>query len=172
MLKSLTPLLLLAICFMCMGCPFGSPYALDEQPKEKIRSTLLGRWRWTNEKDSVYYTFDINRKNDYEYRILIMGNLKTLIQTWAPERDSIAVSGFTTTVDGNLFMNVLSQTQYYLVHVKLEEGLLSLMPLSDQFSFAIIRNSQALKQLLSAYMKVNVPFYDQQTIIKGLVRER
>jgi len=169
--KLFAPVMLLAICFLCYGCPFGSPYALEEQPKEKVQEKLLGQWIKFNEQDSTAIVLNISKKSDLEYRINIRGDLRKLIPTWAPGTDSIALTGFTSTVDGHKFFNILSQGQYYLVKMLLDDEILYLLPLSDKFTNSIIRNNQALKEMVSTHLKSNFPMYDDITTARGLVKQ-
>jgi hypothetical protein len=170
--KKLTiPSLLILVGVICTGCPFSSPYGLEAEPKEKVRQELLGTWVWNTPSDSIPLTIHLGKRTDYEYRLTIRGDLRQMIRTWTPETDSITLTAFTSKVAHQTFMNVISQSQYFLVQYKLEDGLLTLLPLSNDFNNKLIRDHKALKEIVSDHMKSGSPMYDQLTTIRGLVKQ-
>src|SRR4051812_12998768 len=106
--------ILLIIVTACLyGCPYESPYNLDETPMQNIDEGLLGKWttlieqpgqaKHTQKDDAVSIVF--LKRTDMEYDIAIMGHLEELRPYHVITDDSIKGTAYFSVVAGKQFLN-------------------------------------------------------------------
>lgn len=141
------------------GCPFGSPYPLDENPQILIQDTLLGRWKTTimNEyAKPVPVTMLLEKHDDFIYNISFSGYFSNPVRTINKQavEDTIASMAFESVVEGHSFWNVAMGDKIYPVLFQCQDDQISLRPMNDHFTSFIIKSSSQLRERLSYHIKM------------------
>lgn len=163
--------MMLVLC----GCPYSSAYKLDEQPTENIDESLLGKWAVFIKKPGKYkeepVKLNIEKKNDQEYSVSITGYIDEIKPYIIFADDSIKGTATLSTAVNKRFMNLFIKDRTYLVEVKMENGSLSLLPLSEHFTAKMIKSSAALRIALEFHYKTRLnPMYDDDFCLKDMIR--
>ncbi len=171
------------LCF-CVGiiflslilcaCPFSSVYKLDKDPALPVDESLVGKWSAmiANKKGKpqpVKLTLD--KKNDSEYNVQLMGNFYDLRSYRITKNDSIRGSAYLSMVEDRPFLNVDIKGQTYIVAVAYKNDTLSLFPLADGFTAKYIKSNTDLRRALEVHLKTRIfPKYDDQFCLRQMLR--
>ena len=169
-------LLLLSTSLLLWGCPYESPYGIDETAQENIDEDLLGSWatyatkpsnEGDNKADPIKVIFSKN--TDLEYNIAITGYLNELKPYRVITNDTIKGSAYISTVAGKPFLNVFVKGRMYIAEIRREKNDLSILCLSEHFTVKYIMNSAELRKAIEFQYKVSVtPVYDDYFVLKYL----
>ena len=146
-----TMLLLCSLSIVLCGCPYYSPYPLENEPAETVNDSWLGTWQWKSKETHETTFITLTRANDKEYSIAISGSVKAF--TSISLKDSIKAYGYTSKVDNMVFLNVFYNSRWYIVQVVEKNNSLSFLPLSEHFTSRIVTNSNMLKNAVSYHFK-------------------
>ncbi|MFM7709464.1 MAG: hypothetical protein ACKO5C_00975 [Ferruginibacter sp.] len=141
------------------GCPFGSPYPLDDNPPMAIQDTLLGRWRThiLNEYGkSIPITMLLEKYTDSIYNITFSGFFSNPVRTIKKKavEDTISSLAFESTVEGHSFWNVAMGDKIYPVLFQYQDDHISLKPMNDHFSSFIIKSGAQLRERLTYHIRM------------------
>lgn len=168
----LLPLLILLLC----GCPYESPYNLDETALEDIDEGLLGTWTTTcgnlrEELDSQSDTvlLIIGKRTDKEYDITITGQLSRLKPYQVVRNDSIKGTAFLSTLAGKRFINSFIHGRVYISELVVKNNVPSIYPLAEYFTSKLIKSTAELRTAVAFHYKVRLnPGYDRQFALRDL----
>src|SRR4051812_27268037 len=118
--------ILLIIVTACLyGCPYESPYNLDEIPLQNIDENLLGKWttfiqqpapaKHAERHDPVSIVF--SKRTDMEYDIAITGHLEELKSYHVITNDSIKGTAYVSVVAKKQFLNAYIHGRVYLAQL-------------------------------------------------------
>ena len=168
-------LLFTGIIFL-YGCPYDSPYGIDEEPQQYIDESLLGKWATTvprpsddkhYREDSVKIVFE--KKTEMEYDIAITGYLDELKPYRVISNDTIKGTAFLSVIDSRQFLNAFIHGKMYIAEVKKENKNLSIFTLHEHFTAKYIKNSAALRTAVGFHYKSRAtPSYDDWFVLKDL----
>ena len=164
-----------SLSIMLCGCPYSSPYKLDDEPTIYVEDALLGNWeamvkKAGNDKEEPV-RLTLSKKNDTEYFISFSGEINELRPFNILAADSLSGTAFMSTVDGNQFLNISIKAQTYIAELKLKDGKLSLLPLVEHFTSKLVRNNAALRNCVSFHYKMRVhPLVDDDFCLKDMVK--
>ena len=106
--------LLILLATILFGCPYDSPYAIDEEPVQNIDESLLGKWAAfvPRPSDDKHYKEDpvkiiFEKRTNMEYDIAITGYLDELRPYKVVTNDTIIHDGYigiNDAVFSNLYM--------------------------------------------------------------------
>lgn len=171
-------LLLTITAFLC-GCPYDSPYNLDEEPMQHIDEDRLGNWttliyRDGNKKNSrkeKQVSIIIEKRTDMDFDITITGYIEELRQWHVVSNDSIKGTAFMSTVAGKQFLNAYIHGRVYIAEVKKDSCSISILPLAEYFTSKLIKNSRELRTAVEFHYKVKItPGYDPFFSLRNLQR--
>lgn len=176
MKKVLPVFLLLSLTFLLCGCPYDSPYNIDEAPLQNIDENLLGNWATYIKKsyddlhskeEPVKIIFE--KRTDSEYDIIITGYIDELKAYHLIENDSIKGIAYLSAVSGKQFLNTYIHGKVYIAEVLKDGNKISILPLSEYFTSKLIKNSKELRTALEFHCKVKLtPAYDPFFSLKNL----
>ena len=178
-MKKTAPLfLLIALAVLLTACPYQSQYAIDETPLLNIDENLLGSWaamvpKPTNDghfkEEPVKIIFF--KKSDVEYDIKLTGYIDELKRYVPIQNDTITATGFISTIEGMMFLNVQINNTNLIAAVKNENKFLSILFLKDGFTPRFAKNASDVKKaIIYHYKTVAQPFYDDWLVLKNLQR--
>jgi hypothetical protein len=178
MIKTTTLFLLIAIAVFLTACPYQSPYAIDETPQQSIDENLLGSWATMVAKPAFDGDYEeepikiiFSKKTDTEYDITLTGYIKELKKFITFQNDSIKATGFLSTVEGTVFLNVAFKNQYLLAEVKQDKNKFSILFLKENFTPRFSKNANDVKKSVIYHYKTSkTPFYDEWLVLKNLQR--
>ena len=168
-------LVLLCLCVILTGCPFSSPYTLDDSPSINVEDELLGNWatfvKRPNSSKAEPVKLILTKKNETEYNIAFIGFLKELRNYRKEKSDSITGTAFMSTVGVKQFFNISIKSQNYIAELRLKDDKLSLLPLVEHFTAKMIRNNLALRKSVEFHYKTRVhPMLDDDFCLKDMIR--
>ena len=176
MKQILSNILLFTLSVFLCGCPYDSPYNLDQQPIQNIDESLLGKWATFVKKsgnapgskeDPVKVIF--SQRSDLEYDIAITGYLDELKPYHAIVNDSIKGTGYLSDVAGRQFLNAYIYGKVYIAEIKKDKGTISILPLSEYFTSKLIKNSKELRNALEYHYRIKLaPAHDAMFCLKNL----
>lgn len=171
---SITLLYTLSV-FLC-GCPYDSPYNLDQEPLQNIDESLLGKWATFVKKsgnapgskeEPVKIIF--SKRNDAEYDIAITGYIDELKPYHAVANDSIKGTGYLSDVAGKQFLNAYIHGKVYIAEITKDKGTIAILPLSEYFTSKLIKNSKELRIAVEYHYRIKLtPGYDAMFCLKNL----
>jgi hypothetical protein len=176
----LRSILLITFTASLYGCPYDSPYNLDETPLQNIDESLLGKWttirqrpapeKHTKSEESVVVVF--SKRTDMEYDVAITGNLQELRPYHVIINDSIKGTAYFSVVAGKQFLNAYIHGRVYLAQVIKDSSSLSIMPLAEYFTSKLIKNSKELRTAVEFHYIVRpAPGFDLRFCLKGLQKQ-
>ncbi len=180
MKKALHILLLFVVACTLCGCPYSSAYNLDSVPTLYVEDALTGTWlaliqkkgrtaREATRQEAI--TVSLSKKTDKEYNISFTGYLEDLKPFNMVKSDSINGIAFMSSVDGRQFLNIRIYSRVYIAELILQDDKLSLLPLAEQFTNKMIRNSETLKTCVSVHYKTRVhPVFDDDFCLTDMVK--
>jgi hypothetical protein len=173
---SLLALVVLAVA-LC-GCPYDSPYSIDETPSIALDESLLGKWAVMVKKpgydgyqkeEPVKIIFE--QASEQEYKVMITGYINELKRYQVIQNDTIQGRAFLSTVADHRFLNVQIQNKFLVVEVKQQGKILSLLPLRENFTSKFIRSNSDLRNaIFFHYQTVTQPFYDDWFCMSNMQR--
>ena len=162
------------IILILYGCPFSSPYKLDEEPGIYTEEILLGKWAtMITTKDGTRQPVKmiLGKKNDTEYSIDFTGYLSDLKPYRVIAYDSIKGTAFMSTVANRQFLNIEIKGQTYIAEVIYRNDKLSLLPLAEKFTAKYIKSNAELRLAVEVNIKTRVsPVYDETFCLWDMVR--
>lgn len=169
-------LLLFTSTILLYGCPYESPYGIDEEPQQYINESLLGKWATIvpRPSDDKHYKEEpvkiiFAKKTEMEYDIAITGYLEELRPYRVITNDSIKGTAYISLVDGKQLLNVFINGKMYIAEVIKENKFISILALHEHFTSKYIKSSEALRSAVSIYYKSRAnPAYDDWFVLKGL----
>jgi len=140
-----------------------------------IDSSLTGKWAAfitkpnTNKQEPVKVIIDAQTETLYSFAIT--GYVDELKPHHLFTGDSIKGSAFLTTIANRSFLNVSIRDYQYLAEVEWHQGKLSLLPLAENFTNKLIKNSAELRTAVEYHCKVRFkPTYDEAFCLRNMVR--
>jgi hypothetical protein len=172
----LQPLLLFIVSIFLWGCPYDSPYGIDETAQENIDEDLLGTWTTfvkkpandgENKAEPVQIIFSKN--TEQEYGFAITGYLAELKPLHVLMNDTLNGSAYISKVAGRQFLNALVKGNMYIAEIKSDKNDLSVLCLSEHFTVKYIKSSAELRKAIEFQYKVSItPSYDDYFVLKYL----
>lgn len=170
-------MLILLATLLC-GCPYDSPYAIDEEPVQNIDENLLGKWAAfvPRPSDDKHYKDDpvkiiFEKRTNMEYDIAITGYLDELKPYKIITNDTIKGIAFISIIAKKQFLNATILGKVYVAEVKQQGKNLSIFTLSEHFTSHYIKNSKALRDAIEFHYKTRpAPGYDDWFVLKNLQR--
>ena len=157
--------LLFFLCLTLCACPYSSAYYLDETSGMNVQDALLGKWTTYMKKpgssgeEEIYLS--LSKKTDTEYHISITGNLS----------DSLTGTAFMSLVDNRQFLNININSRIYIAELKLKDDKLSLLPLAENFTGKMVRNTADLRKSVEVHYKTRVhPLLDDDFCLRNMVK--
>ncbi len=177
MIKSglnIIPLLFLASILLC-GCPYSSPYQLDDLPNIYTEDILLGKWAALVKKNNTGIAEPVqmilSKKNYTEYSIAFTGSIKELQPFRVVNNDSVFGTAFMSTINSLQFLNIKIKGRTYIAELKYENETLSLMPLAESFTSKMVLNNTSLRTCVEVHYKTRTrPTYDEDFCLKNMVK--
>ncbi len=157
------------------GCPFSSPYQIDEAPTIYVEDALIGSWATFIEKPNSNKAEPIklivSKKNNTEYNVAFTGSIKELKPFKVVDNDTIAGTAFMSTIASNQFLNISIKGSTYIAEIKLKEGVLNFMPLAEHFTSKMLKSNSDLKTAIFYHYQTRVhALYDEDFILKDMVK--
>lgn len=167
--------LLTLTVFLC-GCPYDSPYNIDETPVQKIDESLLGKWATFIKKsvDDVHFKEEpvkiiFEKRTDTDYDIAITGYIEELRPYHLIANDSIKGIAYLSEVAGKQFLNAYIHGRVYIAEVVKDSTSISIFPLSEYFTSKLIKNSKELRTAVEFHYRVKLsPAHDPFFSLKKL----
>lgn len=171
-------ILLPLLSLLLLGCPYESPYGIDDTAQLPIDESLIGKWATFVTKPGFEgYQKDeaikiiFSKESDNEYHIAITGYLKELNQMKLTENDSLQCSGYLSEVSGKRFLNVFFRGRMYIAEVKQDAKGLSILALATQFTPLFPKKSADLRAAIAHHYRIRpVPMYDEYFVLRNLQR--
>jgi hypothetical protein len=160
--------------FLC-ACPYSSAYKLDDEPSINIDDMLLGSWACfvkkasKNKEEPVKLVF--SRRNDFEYNLAITGYIDELKPFHIIANDSIKGTAFMSTLLNKQFLNIEIHSRTYIAEIKLENNLLSIQPISENFTAMMVRENASLRAMLEYHYKSRTrALYEEEFCLREMVK--
>ncbi|MEO5892419.1 MAG: hypothetical protein ABIQ31_19375 [Ferruginibacter sp.] len=180
MKKTLPSFLPLVFSVFLYGCPYDSPYNLDESPLQNIDESLLGKWiapiarpgnkKYAGKGEWVKIFFE--KRTDMDYDLVITGHIEELNPYHVVTNDSIKGTAYLSAIAGKQFLNAYIHGKVYIAEVKKDNGNVSILPLAEYFTSKLIKNSRELRTAVEFHYKVQAkPGYDPFFCLKKLQRD-
>ena len=167
--------LLFFLCLTLCACPYSSAYYLDETSGMNVQAALLGKWTTYMKKpgssgeEEIYLS--LSKKTDTEYHISITGNLNELRPYRVLISDSLTGTAFMSLVDNRQFLNININSRIYIAELKLKDDKLSLLPLAENFTGKMVRNTADLRKSVEVHYKTRVhPLLDDDFCLRNMVK--
>lgn len=179
-MKPLLPaLFLITLSIFLYGCPYDSPYNLDDTPQQNIDENLLGKWttfiskhaaeRPSKKKESVKVIFE--KRTFMDYDIAITGDIEELKPYRVITNDSIKGTAYLSTIAGKQFLNAYICGKVYIAEIVKDSSCISILPLAEYFTSRYIKNSKELRTAVEFHYRVKLePGYDPFFCLKKLQR--
>ena len=178
MKKFLPGLLSFSLSLFLYGCPYDSPYNLDEEPQELVDDFLLGNWSTLVSKpiadqltreDPVELM--ISRRTDKEYDIAITGHIDELKPYQVVTNDTIKGVAYLSNTAGRHFFNAFIHGKVYIAELVKDSNSISILPLAEYFTSKLIKNSRELRTAVEFHYKMRLrPGYDRLFVLRNLQR--
>ena len=158
------------------GCPYSSPYGIDEVPQQYINENLLGKWATTvpRPSDDKHYKEDpvkiiFEKKTEMEYDIAITGYLDELKPYRVVTNDTIKGTAFIAVIDSRQFLNAFIQGKMYIAELVQEDKSISILTLHEHFTAKYIKSSEALRIAIGLHYRLRAsPSYDDWFVLRDL----
>ena len=167
--------LLFFLCLTLCACPYSSAYYLDETSGMNVQDALLGKWTTYMKKpgssgeEEIYLS--LSKKTDTEYHISITGNLNELRPYRVLISDSLTGTAFMSLVDNRQFLNININSRIGIAELRLKDDKLSLLPLAENFTGKMVRNTADLRKSVEVHYKTRVhPLLDDDFCLRNMVK--
>ena len=161
------------LSILLTGCPYSSPFRLDNEPQTHIDQQYLGKWAAMAETRSGMQPVKLilSEKNEKEYDLAITGYIDDLKPYVAMAGDTIKGVAFLSTVSDAPFMNIIISGQAYICKVDYQKNKLSILPLAEHFTAKYIKSGEQLRTAVQFHFNTRLrPIYDQSFCLKDMVR--
>jgi hypothetical protein len=163
----------LAGMLLLSGCPYSSPYRLDNEPQLTIEKELLGKWAAMTEtkRGMQPVKLILSEKNNMEYDLAITGYIDDLRPYVAMPGDTIKGTAFTSMINNTTFLNIAISGQTYISKLTYLDNKLSILPLAEHFTAKYIKSGMQLRTAVEFHFNTRLkPIYDQSFCLKDMVR--
>ena len=161
------------IAILLTGCPYESKVALDNSPKVKINSNLVGDWYSISAEDAKN-----GKKKDFEFtgskivvkkkNELVYIMTKYIIDSTEEYNYDSRYESFLSEVSGSTFINITKLYEseygkgatYYIYKIKIEDNIVTLYPVSDYIKEKF-NSSDDFKNFVSKYKDLSF-FYSTE----------
>jgi hypothetical protein len=158
------------------GCPYESPYAIDDEPQQNIDENLVGKWAAFVPKpsDDKHFKEDpvkiiFSKRTDMEYDIAITGYIEELKPYRVIVNDTIKGTAFISSIGKTQFLNATIYGKVYIAELKQTANGFSIISLSEHFTAKYIKSSKALRSAIEFHYRSRpVPIYDDWFVLKNL----
>jgi hypothetical protein len=166
---------LATLSIILCGCPFSSAYKLDENPQQPVDQALVGKWatfiKKPNKQKEEAVKLSISQKNDMEYSVSITGYIDEVKPYIIFADDSIKGTAHLSTAANKQFLNLFIKDRTYIIELKIYQGKLSFLPLAENFTSKIVKNSAGLRTAVEYHYKTRLqPMYDEDFCLKEMVK--
>ncbi len=169
-------LLLLLLSVVLYGCPYQSPYGIDEQPVQYIDESLLGKWAAMVPRPSYEGRYReapvkiiFSQYSDMEYEVAITGYIDELKPFKVISNDTIKGQAFLSVAANRQFLNFFAGGRYYIAELKRENGAVSILTLAEQFTNKYIKSSAVLRKAVEYHYRTRPqPVYDDYFVLRNL----
>lgn len=170
-----TILVFFGLSVLLCGCPYSSPYGIDDTPTIYVEDALLGKWATFVKKPGFEkeepVKLILGKKSDTEYTIAFTGYLDELQKFNVIKSDSITGTAFMSTVDNFQFLNIKIKNNIYIAQLVVKNETISILPLVEHFTAKMVQNSQGLRTAVNYHYKMRVhPMVDEVFCLKDMVR--
>ena len=166
--------MLLPVIMCLYGCPYSSPYKLDDEPTITTDDAILGHWETvitTDKGNQQPVKMMIGKKSEMEYAISFTGYLNDSKFSGYIKEDSIAGTAFISMINDLSFLNITINNQNFIARLIYEDNKLSLLPLAERFTAKYIRANAELRTVVEFHFKTRLyPVYDDASSLKAMVR--
>lgn len=167
-----------ALAITLYGCPYESPYAIDEAPQQNIDENLVGKWAAFVPKpsDDKHYREDpvkiiFSKRTDMEYDFAITGYIDELKPYKVILNGSIKGVAFISTIGKNQFLNATIYGKVYIAELKQDTNSITIISLAEHFTAKYSKSSQALRAAIEFHYRTRpIPTYDVWFVLKNLQR--
>ncbi len=175
MKTTFTLLCFFSLSMLLCGCPYSSPYSLDDAPTIYVEDNLLGKWATFVKKPGSQkeepVKLILGRKTDTEYSIAFTGYLDELKKYGVVKSDSITGTAFMSTVGDYQFLNINIQNRVYVTQFIVKNETISILPLVEHFTSKMVSNAQGLRTAVDYHYKMRVhPMIDEEFCLRNMVR--
>jgi hypothetical protein len=176
-MKHLIPIsFLLVMATVLSGCPYESPYNIDDAPQVPIDESLLGKWTAMVAKPGIEkhgkpgpVNLLLDKRTDMEYDVVITGDISELKPYRVLRNDSIKGTAFISTVADKRFLNAFINGRVYIAELVTQNNNVSILPLAEYFTSKLIKNCKELRAAVSFHYKVRLtPGYDRGFALNNL----
>jgi hypothetical protein len=174
-LKPTAYILLLGMALMLCACPYRSVHALEAGPSQPLDSNLLGKWaafvKKNNSEKEEPVKLIISAQADNVYAFAITGYIDELKPHRLFTGDSIKGTAFVVMLANRSFLNITIKEYQYMAELQWHKGKPSVLPIAENFTNKLIKNSQELRTALEYHCKVRFqPTYDEAFCLRHMVR--
>jgi hypothetical protein len=174
-LKPTAYILLLGMALTLCACPYRSAHALEAGPSQQLDSNLLGKWAAFITKNNTAkeepVKLIITAQADNRYAFAITGYIDELKPHRLFTGDSIKGTAFVVMLANRSFLNVTIKEYQYMAELQWNKGKPSVLPIAENFTSKLIKNSQELKAALEYHCKIRFqPTYDEAFCLRDMVR--
>jgi hypothetical protein len=171
--------ILISLATFLYGCPYDSPYNLDETPQQSIDEQLLGSWTalpgssgYNGYKQLEKIKICFNKRTEMDYDFLITGAISDLKPYHVITNDTIRGTAYLSTISGRQFLNAYITGKVYIAELVKDSSSFSIMPLAEYFTSKLIKNSKELRTAVEFHYKVRpTPGYDPIFCVRKLRKE-
>jgi hypothetical protein len=170
-----TILLFFTLSTLLCGCPYSSPYAIDESSTIYVEDNLLGKWATFVKKPGFEKEEPVKvilgKKTDTEYTIAFTGYLDEIKRFGVVHSDSVTGTAFMSTVGKYQFLNINIKNKIYIAQFVVKDETISILPLVEHFTAKMVQNAQGLRTAVDYHYKMRVhPMVDEEFCLKDMVR--
>ena len=163
------------LSILLCGCPYSSPYAIDETPTIYVEDNLLGKWATFVKKPGFEKEEPVkvilSKKTDTEYTIAFTGYLDELKIFGVVKSDSVTGTAFMSTVGNYQFLNINIKNKIYIAQIVVKDETISILPLVEHFTAKMVQNSHGLRTAVDYHYKMRVrPMLDEEFCLKDMVK--
>ena len=159
-------LILFPLAVILSGCPYCSPYALDETVTNPITSQLLGTWQKKSyPKDSTSVTFIKKAEGLYDIDV----NYTDGVSEFYDRHNFI---GFFSKINNGYLLNAFdtAEKKYIFIDIDLSGHKLTLRPISEDITKEQFTSSAQLRTFLEGLFSRGAVTYDTDSEITDLVK--
>jgi hypothetical protein len=174
-LKPIAYIPLLGLAILLCACPYRSSHALaQEAAPTPIDSNLLGKWaamvlRNTGKEEPVKLI--VTAATPTLYHFAITGYLDELKPHRVFTGDSILGTATLTALANRRFLDVQLKDYRYIAELQWEKGKPSVLPMAENFTGKLIKNSNELRMALEYHCKIRFrPTYDEAFCLYRMTR--